>query len=277
MRRWICFVILLTCMSPRKAVEAKKPATKPPAAKKPTATKKAATKKPKSVSPPEHRYSHAVVTTAQIVLHVLPMISALMRVACTSEGEAKDGETEGVAQSPATRLLQVPPHCRLHPELLVRSRRSTVFTVLTLHRVGHTCKDHSRRLQSPVLSPVRTTLIVTTSLVSPKKWADAGVCITFGPLQVDKRGAPKKWADAGVCSTFEALQVDTCRTLVREHLGFARLRGRSHDICFKRRFQKRAVTTAHLHVCAHVSSNPACAFGTVYRRRYNRALRSMVS
>ena len=207
-----------------------------------------------------------------------------MRVACTSEGEANQlhdieakTEAEGVAQSPATRLLQVPPHCRLHLELLGRSRRSTVFTVLTLHSVGHTCKDHSRPLQSPVLSPVRTTLIVTTSLVSPKKWADAGVCITFGPLQVDKRGAPKKWADAGVCSTFEALQVDTCRTFVREHLGFARLRGRSHDICCKRRFQKRAVTTAHLHACAHVSSNPACAFGTVYRRGYNRALRSMVS
>ena len=78
MRRWICFVILLTCISPRKAVAAKKPAAEPPAAKKPTATKKAATKKPKSVSPPEHnyRYSHAAVTTAQIVLHVLPMISA---------------------------------------------------------------------------------------------------------------------------------------------------------------------------------------------------------
>ena len=192
-------------------------------------------------------------------------------MACTSEGEA-----EGVAQSPPTRLLQVPPQCRLHDELLAGARRST--TVLTLHSVGHTCKDHSRRLQSPVLSPVRTTLIVTTSLVSPKKWADAGVCITFGPLQVDKRGAPKKWADAGVCSTFEALQVDTCRTFVREHLGFARLRGRSHDICCKRRFQKRAVTTAHLHVCAHAMRViQPCAFGTVYRRGYNRALRSMVS
>ena len=169
MRKWICFVILLTCISPRKGVEAKKPAAKTPTAKKPAATKKAATKKPKSVSPPEHRYSHAVVTTAQIVLHVLPMISALMRVACTSEGEAKDAEAEGVAQSPATRLLQVPPHCRLHLELLGCSRRSTVFTVLTLHSVGHTRKDHSGRLQSPDLFPFRTTLIVTISLVSPKK------------------------------------------------------------------------------------------------------------
>ena len=29
MRRWICFVILLTCISPRKAVAAKKPAAEP--------------------------------------------------------------------------------------------------------------------------------------------------------------------------------------------------------------------------------------------------------
>mgnify|MGYP003326208426 CR=1 FL=1 len=65
---------------------------------------------------------------------------------------------------------------------------------------------------------------------------------------------------------------------MREHLGFARLRGRSHDICCKRRFQKRAVTTAHLHVCAHpMRVIQPCAFGTVYRRGYNRALRSMVS
>ena len=203
-----------------------------------------------------------------------------MRVACTSEGEAKEGEAEGVAQSPATRLPQVPLHCRLHLELLARSRRSTrrstMCTVLTLHSVGHTRKDHSKRLQSPVLSPVRTTLIVTTSLVSPKKWADAGVCITFGALQVDKRGAPlRSGLMQGYMQYIWALQVDTCRTFVREHLGFARLRGRSHDIwrC-KRRFQKRAVTTAHLHVCAHpMRVIQHCAFGTVYRRGYNRALR----
>ena len=114
-----------------------------------------------------------------------------MRVACTSEGEAKECEAEGVAHSPATRLPQVPPHARLHLELLAGARRSTTMcTVLTLHSVGHTRKDHSRRLEPPVLSPVRTTLIVTKSLVSPKKWADARVCITFSALQVDKRGAP---------------------------------------------------------------------------------------
>ena len=96
-------------------------------------------------------------------------------MACTSEGEANqlhdiEAKTEAaeVAQSPPTRLLQVPPQCRLHDELLAGARRST--TVLTLHSVGHTCKDHSRRLQPPVLSPFRTTL----------------VCITFGALQVDK-------------------------------------------------------------------------------------------
>ena len=48
--------------------------------------------------------------------------------------------------------------------------------------------------------------------------------------------------------------------------------------CCKRRFQKRAVTTAHLHVCAHpMRVIQPCAFGTVYMRGYNRALRSMVS
>ena len=55
-----------------------------------------------------------------------------------------------------------------------------------VHSVGHTRKDHSGRLQPTVLSPLRTTLIITISLVSPKKWAEAGVCITFGALQVDK-------------------------------------------------------------------------------------------
>ena len=74
-----------------------------------------------------------------------------MRVACTSEGEASDikakgkakgeakckgkgkasGKAQGVAQSPPKRLLQVPPRCRLHAELLARARRSTMSTVLT--------------------------------------------------------------------------------------------------------------------------------------------------
>ena len=48
--------------------------------------------------------------------------------------------------------------------------------------------------------------------------------------------------------------------------------------CRKMRFQKCAVTTAHLHVCAHAMRViQPCAFGTVYMRGYNRALRSMVS
>ena len=62
-----------------------------------------------------------------------------MRVACTSEGEANqlgdieaEAEAEGVAQSPPTRLLQVPPDSRLHAELLADApRRSTMCTVLT--------------------------------------------------------------------------------------------------------------------------------------------------
>ena len=39
--------------------------------------------------------------------------------------------------------------------------------------------------------------------------------------------------------------------------------------CRKMRFQKCAVTTAHLHVCAHAMRViQPCAFGTVYRRGY---------
>ena len=116
-----------------------------------------------------------------------------MRVACTSEGEAsqlgdieEEDEAALVAQSPPNRLRQVPPYCRLHAELLAEC--AAVHhdgTNAHVHSVGHTHKDHSGRLQPPVLPPFRKTLIVTISFVSPKRWADAGVCITFGALQVD--------------------------------------------------------------------------------------------
>jgi hypothetical protein len=62
-----------------------------------------------------------------------------MRVACTSEGEANqlgdieaEGEAEGVAQGPPSRLLQMPADARVHAELLADApRRSTMCTVLT--------------------------------------------------------------------------------------------------------------------------------------------------
>ena len=87
-------------------------------------------------------------------------------MACTSEGEASHEEAkepelgeaqaqaEVVAQRAPTRMQQVPQQPRVHLELLGGARRATKVVQHGcnghVQSVGHTCKDHSARLQPPI-------------------------------------------------------------------------------------------------------------------------------
>ena len=177
----------------------KRPAAKTPAAKTPEASRAAApqtpaAKKPKSVSPPEHNQ-----------IRTCCGYNRTNRDTCF----AKDFRVNarGVHQrrgsQPARRHRRrtrsrargsKPAQPAAASAAILQAARRVAGGVAAVHHdgtnahvhsVGHTHKDHSGRLQPPVLPPFRKTLIVTISFVSPKRWADAGVCITFGALQVD--------------------------------------------------------------------------------------------